>query len=69
MATGWEYNAAWNGGGDEDNGEQDEYYDYYNGYNYALTNNHNYQAPAMHYSMMMVKSNDVVTIGPKYFPV
>ena len=30
MATDWEYIAAWNGGGDEDNGEQDEYYDYYN---------------------------------------
>ena len=69
MATDWEYNAACNGGGDEDNGEQEDYYDYYSGCNCALTNNHNNQAPTMHYSMMMVKSNEVVTAGPKYFPV
>ena len=67
LASESECNAAWHGGGEEDNGEYDNYYNYDFAYNYALTNNHNDQQLAMHYSMVLTKSKTAITIGAKYF--
>ena len=64
MATEWDYHSAWQ---DNEGNEDTGYWDY-NGYNYAMTADHNCHALAMHYSMMMVRSKKKITIGPRYFP-
>ena len=62
MATAWDYNAAWYGSGEENNGEYNDNYNYEHGHNYAFINNYNHQQPTTHYSMLMVKKEEVITI-------
>ena len=64
LATESDYNAAWYGAGEEDNGEYDNYYNYDHSYNYAFTNN---QQSSMHYSMMLTRSKRPIITGPTYF--
>ena len=67
VATEQEYYAAWS--------NNDNYYnDVWNGsgaqeeYNYSMTQDHGWQTPQKHFSMVLTQAKPSVTIGPKYFP-
>ena len=68
MAPDLEYMAAWHQEDGDGSGEHTDYYDYCNGRNYAMTNDHNWNRVGQRYSMMLTKVIKPIIIGPKYSP-
>ena len=68
LASDTEYNVAWGGGGQED-GDYQHYYEQNNEYNYVVAGKWSNGPATQQYSMMLTRSKPVITTWPKYFPI